>query len=533
MVVRASPVRDEGGSSVQWVGTCTDIDEKKQAEEALRRSEERVRLATEAGRIGTWEWDIVADRVVWSQQLFAMHGLSPADFRGHVADFESIVHPFEIERIRRAITTTLQEGTDYTLEFQARGPGGSYRWFWTRATVIRDPRGKPLRLIGATTDVTERKRDEETLREADRRKDQFLAMLAHELRNPLAPICNGIELLRALCPSDERVNRVIAMLGRQTTHMSRLVDDLLDVSRITKDKITLKRELLPLAEVVRDVLDDWQAKFDRSGVRLSRSIALGDAWVEGDRTRLAQALGNLLHNAVKFSHEGGHTWVRLEVVEGWAEIAVEDDGDGIAASVLPLVFEPFAQAAQTSERAQGGLGLGLALVKGLARLHDGTVVAESPGVGRGATFTMRLPLGPRASVEPKAGARLAGAGKRRVLIVEDNVDAAESLEVLVSLWGHEVRLAPTGRRALEIVERWTPEVVLCDIGLPEMNGYLVCRDLLRRPETKGAFLIALTGYGQEADVNEAMRAGFKLHLTKPVDLQRLARIIAELPEPQS
>jgi PAS domain S-box-containing protein len=530
MVARGSPVRDEAGCIVRWIGTCMDIDESRRAQEALRESEERVRIATEAGRIGTWDWDIEADRVVWSRQLFAMHGLSAQDFAGRACDCESIVHPADLERLRETVARTLQGGTDYTIEFRARGPEGSYRWFWTRAAVIRDARGRPLRLIGATSDVTERKRDEESLREADRKKDTFLAMLAHELRSPLAPICNGIHLLRSLCPSDQRIDRVVAMLGRQVTHLARLVDDLLDVSRITQGKITLRRGPLSLGELVREVVCDRQPDFDRHEVSLSCSVPGQEVWVDGDRTRLVQALGNLLHNAMKFSLPTGHAQVRLAAVDGWAELAVADDGVGIDPAVAPLIFEPFAQAAQTAERAQGGLGLGLALVKGLVALHGGSVGVTSSGLGRGATFTVRLPLQPPNPGQTPGCRAPTSTTVRRVLIVEDNPDAAESLEMIVSSWGHEVRVAPTGCHALELMSRWEPEVVLCDIGLPGMDGYQVGREILRRGGARGVYLVALTGYGQEADVREASRAGFKVHLTKPVDFERLASIIADRPE---
>jgi PAS domain S-box-containing protein len=531
VLVRAAPLRDAGGNIVQWVGTCTDIDAKVQAERALRQSEERVRIATEAGHIGTWQWDIEADRVVWSALLYEMHGLSRAEFGGRVADFERIVHPDDLERVGRAIKETLEEGADYTLEFRARGPHGGYHWFWTRAMVIRDGAGRPLRMVGAITDITARKRAEEHLREVDRKKDEFLAMLAHELRNPLAPIRNGIELLRYAVPPEERLDRILAMLGRQTTHLTRLVDDLLDVSRITQNKITLKRETLRLGDLVLEVVNDVRADFDRGEIQLACALPPGEIWVDGDRTRLAQALGNLLHNAMKFSRPGGHAWVRLGVVQGRAELCVEDDGMGIEAGMMPVIFEPFAQAAQSAERTQGGLGLGLALVKGLVALHGGSVSAHSAGQGEGARFTIRLPIARVVEVNVEAPAVVAAGARRRVLIVEDNPDAADSMEMLISLWGHEVRLAPTGRRALDILEHWLPEIVLCDIGLPEMDGYGVCREIRRRAGTEGVILVALTGYGRDVDVQEARAAGFRLHLTKPVEPQKLRRIVQDLGEP--
>jgi PAS domain S-box-containing protein len=425
-------------------------------------------------------------------------------------------------------------------------PDGSRVVVTSNVMPLRDATGRCCGAINVFQDISDRKQAEQTLREADRRKDEFLAMLAHELRNPLGPIRNGAQLLRYLCPREERYDRAIGIIERQALHMSRLVEELLDVSLITRGKLTLRREQMDLARLVLEVVGDCQQEFERARVQLICEIPTGEVWIRGDRGRLAQALGHLLHNALRCSAVGGRTQVRLELGSGEAALSVQNDGTGYAASELPSLFEPFTPGVYTgphaddggaapAERPRAGVGLGLALVKGLVTLHGGSVAAESAGPDLGARVTMRLPLA-RCQVQPLAE-RAAGPGgaRRRVLIIEDNRDAAQTLEMLVALWGHEVRTAVTGRDGLAIAEAWAPEVVLCDIGLPEMDGYAVCQALRRNRSTESAFMVALTGYGRAIDVERAMDAGFALHLTKPVEPQKLERLLSDcsLARPQT
>jgi signal transduction histidine kinase len=366
--------------------------------------------------------------------------------------------------------------------------------------------------------------------EADRRKDEFLAMLAHELRNPLAPILNAVHLLGQPAVAGRATGELRDMLGRQVRHLARLVDDLLDVSRITRGKITLRRERVDLARLVRVTAEDRRRGLETAGLALQLDVADGPAWVVGDPTRLAQCVGNLLTNSEKFTDAGGRVAVRLAVERDSqrAVVQVEDTGVGIEPGLLPRVFEVFTQGDRSLDRSRGGLGLGLALVKGLVELQGGQVRAFSAGPGLGTTVSFWLPLDADAAAPPAAEAAATGAGgKRRILIIEDNRDAAASLRLVLELAGHEVAVAANGESGVTAARDFRPDVVLTDLGLPGgMNGYDVARALRHDPALAGAKLIAISGYGQPEDRERARAAGFDAHLTKPVapqDLQRFLR----------
>ncbi len=358
-------------------------------------------------------------------------------------------------------------------------------------------------------------------KEADRKKDEFLAMLAHELRNPLAPITNAVHLQRQPgLPEDER-GRVQDMLERQVKHLGRIVDDLLDVTRITRGKIELRRERVDFARLVREAVEDHRAMLEGNRLEAVADVPGEPMWVRADRTRLSQVVGNLLQNAAKFTDPGGRVAVRLTVDRKTqqAVVMVEDTGIGIDAALLPRVFEMFTHADRTLDRSRGGLGLGLALTKGLVELHGGRVAAASEGLGKGAQFTVRLPLdgNEEAPVSSPPGGSVA-AGPLRILVAEDSRDGAESLRLLLTLCGHEVQVAHTGPAGVEAAKAFRPAVVLCDLGLPGgMSGYDVAQALRQDPATAPARLIAVSGYGQPEDQARARAAGFDLHLTKPVD----------------
>ncbi|HVG08493.1 MAG TPA: ATP-binding protein [Thermoanaerobaculia bacterium] len=375
-------------------------------------------------------------------------------------------------------------------------------------------------------DVTETKRVGEALKEAGRRKDEFLAMLGHELRNPLSPIRNAVQILRQSGVENPLVVRAREMIARQVSHMTRMVDDLLDVSRISNGKILVRKEPVDIAALLHDTAEDYRESLEAAGTSLKLSLPSGPVWVHGDPTRLSQAVGNLLNNAEKYT---GHGQVRLtaQPLSGQAtvEICVEDNGVGMDPGLLDRLFEPFSQGDRSLDRARGGLGLGLALAKGLVELHDGEIEASSAGPGQGACFTIRLPLA--SSPEPakeEAAPDLRGLS-RRIVVIEDNVDAAESLQLLLEIWGHQVEMVHDGPAGLEAVRRFEPDVVLCDIGLPGgMDGYEVARRLRSAGTT--ARLVALTGYGQQEDQRRALDAGFDLHLTKPVEPAALQKLLA-------
>jgi signal transduction histidine kinase len=371
------------------------------------------------------------------------------------------------------------------------------------------------------------------LAESDRRRDEFLATLAHELRNPLTPILNGLHLLRLPDGDGWSRERVRQMMERQVWHLARLVDDLLDVARITRGQMPLKRERLDLAAVVRTAAEDGRAAVEQAGLRLTVEVPGAPVRVQADATRVAQIVTNLLDNAAKFTQRGGSVAVRVGVdaERRQAVLAVRDTGVGIAREMLPRLFAAFSQADRSIDRTKGGLGLGLALVRGLAALHGGSAEAHSEGPGRGAEFVVRLPLEGEAPAANEAGGGAATAGGRlRVLVVEDNRDAAESMRMLLELYGHEARVAYTGPEGVTAARQWRPEVILCDIGLPGLDGYGVAREVRRDPTLARTRLIAVTGYGQDEDRRRAAEAGFERHLTKPVEPDALQPLLTRAAE---
>ena len=367
------------------------------------------------------------------------------------------------------------------------------------------------------------------LQEADRRKDEFLAMLAHELRNPLAPIRNAVEILRVSEDADVR-ERARQMVARQVQHLARLVDDLLDVSRITQRKIVLKPAPVALAAVVEAAVEIARPLIDAQSHALEVRLPPEALWFKVDAVRMAQAVGNLLHNAAKFTPRGGRIALEARVDHGALVIVVEDDGVGITPETLASAFELFTQGERSLDRSQGGLGIGLSLVKGLVEMHGGTVAAASAGPGKGSRFTIALPMRLRTSpVAVGADASRTTRAPRRVLVVEDNADAAESMRMLLEAIGHEVSVVCDGALALEEARRTRPDVILLDIGLPGMDGYQLAAALRAMPETSGAHLVAVSGYGQDKDRMRSREAGFDLHLVKPVDPARLSDAIGRVP----
>ncbi len=371
------------------------------------------------------------------------------------------------------------------------------------------------------------RRSEQELRERDRRKEHFLAVLSHELRNPLAAIANAAHVLRQRLERGLDPSSVLAILDRQVRNSTRLLDDLLDMSRITRGKIQLRRERIRLDALVASAIEAHRAVGGMGGPALSLELPPGPVFVDADPTRVEQVVVNLLGNAVKHTPATGHVRIAVENRDGQARVRVADDGTGIAADLLPHVFEPFVQGDTSLSRSRGGLGIGLTLVRELVTLHGGTVQARSDGPGSGSEFVVALPA---ALPEPAADGRrvraVAPQGRRKILVVEDNADAAETIAEFLTTRGHEVRVAADGSAALGALEEGVPEVVLLDIGLPGMDGYEVARRLRACACGDRLFLIALTGYGQAEDRARTRAAGFDLHVTKPVDLDSVARLVA-------
>jgi PAS domain S-box-containing protein len=373
-------------------------------------------------------------------------------------------------------------------------------------------------------EISRRKAAEAELRLAVQQKDAFLAMLAHELRNPLAPIRHAGELLTRVLGRDPKAQGLLAMITRQTDQLIRLVDDLLDVARIAQGRIVLRREPLEISLLIDQAVETVQSVISDKRHELRIVKPTSPLYVDGDRARLTQSLSNVLHNAVKFTDAGGAITLVVSAVDDHLQLEVRDSGIGIPAHLLPHVFDLFVQSERTLDRAEGGLGIGLSIVKGLVEMHGGTVEAASVGPCRGSTFTIRLPRisAPEASQPPQ---RPAAAVKRRVLIVDDNVDAADSLAMLLKIDGHEAETAYSAAAALEAVARLRPEIVLLDVGLPQTDGYEIARHLRANNTVPGLRLIALTGYGREEDRERARAAGFDQHLLKPADMDTLKRLL--------
>ena len=384
-------------------------------------------------------------------------------------------------------------------------------------------------------DLAERTRLEAALRETDRRKDEFLAMLAHELRNPLAPIRSAVEILRLKMLDDPDVEHCRRVIERQVSHLTRLVEDLLDVSRITLGKIKVEKAPVEVAAIVASAIETNRTLLETRRHGLTLELPDKPLWVQGDMTRLSQVVDNLLNNAAKYTPDGGQIRLRVHSRGGNGSIPqvaihVQDDGVGISAAVLPHIFELFSQGEGPFDYSQGGLGIGLALVRRLVQLHGGQVEAHSAGTGKGSEFIVCLPLLLQDGAQPQApAAQLAanGAGSRRILVVDDNADAAEALALVLTLCGNEVRTANDGFKAIEVAERFLPDVVLLDLGMPRLDGFEAARRIRAQTWSKNMLLVAQTGWGQEEDRRRTQEAGFDAHLIKPVDHDRLLKLLAQ------
>ena len=382
------------------------------------------------------------------------------------------------------------------------------------------------RVLESNRDITERKQMEDELRESSRRKDEFLGVLSHELRNPLAPISNSLYILEHAEPTGQQARRAKEVIGRQFAHLARLVEDLLEVTRITSGKTHLQRVRLDLGELIRRTGEDHRELLQKKGLDYDVDTSGRAVWVEGDETRLAQVVGNLLQNAAKFTPTGGRVTLSVVALESAVEVHVRDTGAGIDARLVERIFEPFVQAEQALARTNGGLGLGLALVKGLTELHGGSVEARSGGEGQGAEFVVRLPtVAPPEQEASTAGREWVAQRGLRVLVVDDNVDAAESLADVVRMLGHQVEVAHDGPTAIQKATAAVPDLVLCDIGLPGMSGYDVARALLAHPDLRDARLVAVSGYARPEDVQRAAEAGFIGHIAKPLSASNLEQYL--------
>jgi PAS domain S-box-containing protein len=693
---RGAPRVTDNGEFIGYVGSCVDITERKRVEESLRESEARLRLAMQTGKVGVWDWDIEANRVVWTESLYAIHGVTPNEFVTTIEAFATLLHPEDRDVVLHSLQGALEHDAPYELEFRAIRPDGQIIWLFTNAMVLRNG-GEPIRMLGATMDITQRKLAEETvlrllhiserlnstldvdtlldllvgeaiqivdgesgvsglytpqgmvcrkylnkgesvpldycwrpleglpghiikeklpyltnqadsdprtaqelyarfgvrnalsipilnfqreligffeihnktsaggftdldkrtlmaiseaaataiqnglayrrvqeaeesLRDVDRRKDEYLAMLGHELRNPLGVISMSAQLLRRQGTSSPELAELRDIIDRQVEHMTRLLDDLLDVSRISRGQMKLNQTLCDFSSLVRQTMQDYRSKLETNNLHLKMDIPDRRMWVMGDRTRLAQTISNILHNADKFTGAGGTITVALREEPATKEVilAVHDTGIGMEPKLLARVFEPFIQGDHGIDRRPGGLGLGLPLVKGMIELHGGQVRASSDGAGRGFQITIRLPLRDQAAPTTRSLSSAAvHSGASRILVIEDNRSASRTMDLYLTRQGHTVETAHTGTEGLEAARRFRPDVILCDIGLPEFDGYKVARQLRQEPQLNRVCLIGISGYGQEHDKERAWQAGFNAYLVKPVDMSELEALLAK------
>jgi PAS domain S-box-containing protein len=396
---------------------------------------------------------------------------------------------------------------------------------------IRDRSGKVVGASKVARDITQRKQAEAALRDADRRKDEFLAMLAHELRNPLAPLRNSLHILRLTAPNDPTTDRVGEVMERQVSHLVRLVDDLMEMSRISRGKIELRKEPVEVAAVVRSAVEVSRPLIDAAGHQLALAIPPEPMTLDGDPVRLSQVFSNLLNNAAKYTDPGGQIWLTVRREEIGVAISVRDTGIGIPPEMLSRVFELFTQVDHSTSRSQGGLGIGLTLVKSIVEMHGGSIEARSSGPGQGSEFVVRLPLAGGlglAQTTQRSDRRTSVLASRRVLVVDDNRDAAESLAMLLKLLGADVHVVYNGPDALRAIRSYRPTVVLLDIGMPDMDGHEVARRIREQTEFHDVTLIALTGWGQEEDRRRTKTAGFDYHLIKPADVSSLETLLVSL-----
>jgi PAS domain S-box-containing protein len=527
----AAPTRDESGNRLGAVVVFRDVSLRKEAEEAqallasiVASSDDAIVSKTLDGIIRSWN--------AGAQRLF-----------GYTAE----------QAIGRPITMIIPaERLDEEHEILARISRGERVDHFETVRVTRDGRLIDLsltvspvrdgsgRIVGASKiarDISDRKRADDVIREADRRKDQFIALLAHELRNPLAPLRNGLQVMRLMESDPATMQQMREMMDRQLGHMVRLIDDLLDISRITQNKLELRRSRVLLSEVLTSAVETARPAIDDARHRFAISIPPEPIFLDADLTRLAQVFSNLLMNSAKYTKAGGEISLTVESVDNRVQIAVRDTGIGIPVEAMPQIFDMFSQVDRSIERTTGGLGIGLALVKALVEMHGGTVVVASAGEDRGSTFTVTLPALPRHSPVTSVSMETPHCGiatqPRRVLVVDDNRDSAESLAILLRAMGHDVRIAHAGLQGIEIARQFLPEAIFMDLGMPRLNGYDTTQRIRQEPWGQQIFIVALTGWGQATDRIRSQEAGCDAHLVKPVSLPDLDQVLSQMSDEPS
>jgi PAS domain S-box-containing protein len=520
---------------------AVDVTERAKAMEALQASEQRVLLASESTSVGIWEWNIRTNAIRWDAQMFRIYGVPPTDDGFVTYDtWVNALMPADLEHHEASLRDTVERQGQSTREFRIlRGGDGEIRTIQGVEAVRPNPGGKAEWVVGTNLDISDRKRVEEELRrlaaeqsEADRRKDEFLATLAHELRNPLAPIRYGLQIMRLSNNEGESVEQARTMMERQIGQMVHLVDDLLDVSRISQGKLKLRREQINLMTVLTNAVETWRSLNGASGHDLMVKMPEDSVFVDADATRLEQVFSNILNNAVKYSEPGSHIRLSVNRSNNAVLVSIKDSGVGIPPEMLASVFDMFTQVDRTLEKTQGGLGIGLCLVKRLVEMHEGSVEAFSEGIGMGSEFVVSLPelldldhISESSTGEDNIAKPTV---PRRIMVVDDNHDSADTLSMMLTMMGNEVRTANDGLEAVKLAEEFRPDVVMLDIGMPKLNGYEACRRIREQPWTKDVVFLAMTGWGQDEDRRRSQEAGFDHHIVKPVDFVVLEKLLGRL-----
>jgi PAS domain S-box-containing protein len=504
----------------------SDITRRKRTEQALAESEQRFRLIADSAPVLIWVW--VNNREGYefvNREYLRYLGCTLEQVQGGC--WRDAIHPDDAVKYFEDYVRAFEKREAFDTQFRFQRHDGQYRWFASRALPRYTPDGAFIGYVGSSIDINDIKKSEAILLDADRRKDEFLATLAHELRNPLAPIRQATQIARSPDATDAQLRWSHDVIERQVAHMAQLLDDLLDVSRITHNAIELRKEPVELASVIDAAVEAARPLIDMRGHRLSVDLENSKLCIEVDALRLSQVIGNLLTNAAKYTDPGGQIHLQARRDKNFLSIRVVDNGIGIAAEFLPTVFEMFSQVKSALDRTEGGLGIGLSLVKGIVELHGGQVAAHSDGLGLGSEFLVRLPFS-----QPSAQKQTSPANpneltfvKHKILVTDDNHDAADSLAMLLSLQGHEVKMAYDGTEALQISIDFQPDTVLLDLGMPRLTGFEVAKRMREQPWGQQIRLIAVTGWGQEADKQRALAAGFDDHLTKPIDPRVLNTIL--------
>jgi PAS domain S-box-containing protein len=520
-----SPYRDAQGKVVGLIGIGRDITAQRAVETALRESEERFRVLTQAIPSLIWETDAEGLNTFMSDAWCAYTGMTAAESTG--SNWAKALHPEDRDRIFGEWKATVASPQLFECRYRLRAADGSYRWFLTRAAPLMDHSGRVCHWVGTSTDIDEMVQAQAKLAAADRRKDEFLATLAHELRNPLAPIRNGVHVLKSRKSSDDPDAELLGIMERQVQQLVRLVDDLLEVARITRGRIALRKESVSVSDFLQQALETCQPLIDAKGhcvsVKLSEAL-----WVFGDPLRLSQIAANIINNAAKYTPPGGLIDIEAASEGDEVTLRVRDNGVGVSAEIMPRIFDLFVQEESPTRLSDGGLGIGLALARQLAALHDGRIDAASGGPGKGSEFIVKLPLHRKPALAARDREGLVDGAAARVLVIDDDHDVADSFGVLMETLGAKVRAAYDGQAGVAAIDGFDPDLIFVDIGMAGVDGYETARRI-RRSHAKCRFLlVALTGWGQEDDRRRALDAGFDLHLTKPAPIEALEGLLARI-----